>query len=330
MKKLNVLSLFDGMSCGQIALDQLGIEVERYYASEIETDAIKVTQHNYPKTIQMGTITNWRDWDIDWSSIDLIFGGSPCQGFSRAGKGLNFQDSRSKLFFDFLDILKHIKKVNPDVKFLLENVRMKQEWIDVISEYMEVKPININSKLLSPALRNRFYWTNIAKIEQPEDTRVTLQSILEKGVTDREKSRALLESDSRPLATPSRMWHGYKSTGFTTLIFKDKELLLRVKEATKKGYVDIRDMEGVDLSFPTSKTRRGRHMKEKSNCLTKTPNEYYIFEKGDLRYMTQTELERCQTVPDGYTKIVSRNKAASLLGNGWTVEVIKHIFKKLL
>lgn len=131
---MNVLSLFDGMSCGQIALNRVGIKINNYYASELDKYAIKVTQANYPNTIQLGDVTKWRDWEIDWSSIDLLIGGSPCQGFSFAGKQLAFDDPRSKLFFVYVDILNHIKSVNPNVKFLLENVKMKKEFLDVITE----------------------------------------------------------------------------------------------------------------------------------------------------------------------------------------------------
>lgn len=131
---MNVLSLFDGMSCGQIALNRIGITPAKYYAAELDKYAITVTQANYPNTIQLGDVTKWREWDIDWSSIDLLIGGSPCQGFSFAGKQLAFDDPRSKLFFVYVDILNHIKSVNPNVKFLLENVKMKKEFLDVITE----------------------------------------------------------------------------------------------------------------------------------------------------------------------------------------------------
>ena len=134
MVKLNVLSLFDGMSCGQIALERAGISVSKYFAAELDKYAITVTQANYPNTIQMGDVTAWREWDIDWASIDLLIGGSPCQGFSFAGKQLAFDDPRSKLFFVYVDILNHIRSVNPGVKFLLENVRMKTEFLDGITE----------------------------------------------------------------------------------------------------------------------------------------------------------------------------------------------------
>ena len=134
MKIRNVLSLFDGISCGQVALGRAGIEFDTYYASELDKYPIKITQANYPDTVQLGDVCNWREWGIDWSSIDLLIGGSPCQGFSFAGKQLAFNDPRSKLFFVYVDILNHIRKFNPNVKFLLENVKMKKEFLDVITE----------------------------------------------------------------------------------------------------------------------------------------------------------------------------------------------------
>ena len=138
---MKVLSLFDGISAGQVALQKAGIQVDTYYASEIDKHAIKVTQNNFPNTIQLGSVTEWKTWDIDWSSIGLVFGGSPCQGFSIAGKQLNFDDERSKLFFTFVDIVNHIKSFNPNVFFMLENVAMKKEYEDVITEFMGVNPI---------------------------------------------------------------------------------------------------------------------------------------------------------------------------------------------
>ena len=311
------------MSCGQIALERVGIKIDNYYASEIDKFAIEVTQHNYPDTIQLGDVNNLDIWDLP--QIDLLIGGSPCQGFSVAGKQLNFKDPRSKLFFKFVDAL---KKFKPKY-FLLENVRMKKEYLDIISKILDVDAININSKLVSAQLRNRYYWTNIPNITQPKDKNIKLQDILEYGYTDREKARCILESESRPLKEPGRMLKRYISTGFTTLIYKDKELFLKVKNATKKGYVLVKNNEGIDLSFPTSKTRRGRLMRDKIHTIPKTNNDYFLFKDGDLRYFTQRELERCQTLPDGYTDILSRNKAAGVIGNGWTVDTIAHILKNI-
>jgi len=182
---MNVLSLFDGISAGQLALEKSGIRVGNYYASEIDKYAIQIAMKNYPNTIQIGSVTEWRSWNIDFSKIDLVIGGSPCQGFSIAGKQLNFDDERSKLFFEFSDILNHIESLNPNVKFLLENVRMKQEYQDIISDYLGVKPIVINSSLVSAQNRVRFYWTNINNVEQPLDKKLVLSDILQDKVEDK-------------------------------------------------------------------------------------------------------------------------------------------------
>lgn len=173
---MKVLSLFDGISCGMVALERAGIPVDTYYASEIDKNAIAISQKNYPNIIRLGDVKEWREWDIPWAEIDLLIGGSPCQGFSFAGKQLNFNDPRSKLFFEFVDILKHIRKHNPNVKFLLENVKMKAEWREVISGYLGVKPIRINSALVSAAKRDRLYWANF-DIEMPDDKGITFDDI---------------------------------------------------------------------------------------------------------------------------------------------------------
>ena len=173
---MKVLSLFDGISCGMVALERAGIPVDTYYASEIDKNAIAISQKNYPNIIRLGDVTKWREWDIPWAEIDLLIGGSPCQGFSFAGKQLNFNDPRSKLFFEFVDILNHIRKHNPNVKFLLENVKMKAEWRDVISGYLGVKPIRINSALVSAAKRDRLYWANF-DVEMPDDKGITFDDI---------------------------------------------------------------------------------------------------------------------------------------------------------
>lgn len=197
MKPINVLALCDGMSGGQIALTELGVSINQYYASEIDKFAIQQTQHNFPKTIQLGDIENWRTWDIDFKSIDLILAGTPCQGFSFAGKQLAFDDPRSRLFFVFVDILNHIRKLNPDVKFLLENVNMKKSHLEVISRYTGVFPVRINSNLVSAQNRDRWYWTNVktkevglfgeiySDIPQPKDRCILLRDILEKDVAEK-------------------------------------------------------------------------------------------------------------------------------------------------
>ena len=173
---ITVLSLFDGISCGKVALDRAGIKVKNYYASEIDEYAMQVSKNNHPDIIQLGDVNAWRNWNIDWSQIDLLIGGSPCQGFSFAGKLLNFNDERSKLFFVYVDILNHIKSVNPNVKFLLENVKMKADYQNVISGYLGVEPMRINSALVSAARRDRLYWVNFV-VDMPEDRGITFDDI---------------------------------------------------------------------------------------------------------------------------------------------------------
>lgn len=193
----NILSLFDGMSCGQIALTDMGIEIGQYYASEIDKHAVKMSQYLFPKMIHLGDVTKWEEWNIVWAKIDIVMGGSPCQGFSFAGKQLAFDDPRSKLFFVFVDILNHCKKHNPNVKFLLENVRMAKEHENVITRYMGIEPIFINSALVSAQNRQRLYWTNIfnepaglfsepkCMIQQPKDRGILLKDILENEVPEK-------------------------------------------------------------------------------------------------------------------------------------------------
>lgn len=188
---LNVLSLFDGMSCGQLALQKAGIKVNQYYAAEIDKYAMQVTQKNFPNTIQLGDVTKVKGADLP--KIDLIIGGSPCQGFSFAGKGLNFEDERSKLFFEFVRLINECKPK----WFFLENVKMKKEHELVISQYMKVAPIEINSALVSAQNRVRLYWTNInekpyglfgdmmADIPQPKDKGILLKDILQNDVPDK-------------------------------------------------------------------------------------------------------------------------------------------------
>lgn len=225
---MNVLSVCDGISCGQVALERAGIEVNNYYASEIDKYAIQVTQKNYPNTIQLGDITKWQEWEIDWSSIDLLIGGTPCQGFSFAGKQLNFNDPRSKLFFVYVDILNHIKKHNSNIKFLLENVKMKKEYQDVISSYLKVEPVEINSALVSAQNRKRLYWTNIGKIEQPEDKGILLKDIVHENTipevspcTSDNKSYALTASYDGAVA-----WNSYERKQRTMLFESLKEYIV--------------------------------------------------------------------------------------------------------
>lgn len=302
MKGINVLSLFDGMSCGQLALEKAGIEVDTYYASEIKEDAIKVTQHNYPNTIRLGSVLDINGFDF--KNIDLLIGGSPCQNLSIAmakehRKGLD--GDKSGLFYEYYRILNEVKPKY----FLLENVGgMDKKDKEIISELLGVEPIKIQSDLISGQLRNRLYWTNIKVTNQPIDKNITLNDILVDGWSDRKKSRCLLESDSRPLKTPLKMFHRYYSTGFTTLIFKSKN---HYQECVEHYNTYFKGMSAKDIDKISSQI----------DCS--------IY--NGVRYLYQSELEKLQTIPSGYTSILDRNTAAGILGDGWTVDVIAHILK---
>lgn len=287
---MNVLSLFDGMSCGQIALERAGIEVDNYFASEIDKSAIQVTQENYPNTKQVGNITELNASNLP--KIDLLIGGSPCQGFSRSGKALNFEDPRSKLFFEYIRLLKDTKPKY----FFLENVVMKKEWIDIISKELNVNPLLIDSHLVSGQKRQRLYWTNIPKVELPLDLNIKLSEII----------------------NPDGDW--FESD---LIWFEDGEY--RAKNATKKGYLVIENGDSINLDFPNSKTRRGRVAKNKSNTLNTGCNQAY-FLNGKVKRFTPIECERLQTVSDNYTSCVSDHQRYKMLGNGWTVDVIAHFF----
>lgn len=273
---MNVLSLFDGASCGQVALERAGVKVDNYYASEIDKYAIEITMKNYPNTIQLGNVENWKEWNIDWSSIDLLIGGSPCQGFSYAGKQLNFDDPRSKLFFTYVDILNHIRAFNPEVQFLLENVKMKPEWEEVITNLLGVNPIVIDSSWITAQMRTRLYWTNFP-VTFPESKDVKLEDILESGYVDRDKSYCI---DAN-----------------------------YYKGANAKSYLEKRRRQVVILEPITD--------------IEKQMNE------GKFRKLSPIECERLQTLPDNYTAGVSNTQRYKMLGNGWTVDVVAHLFKGL-
>jgi site-specific DNA-cytosine methylase len=306
---MKVLSLFDGISCGHVALERANIPVDAYYASEIDKYAIQITQKNYPDTIQLGDVSKIKGI----KDIDLLIGGSPCQGFSKAGKQLNFEDPRSKLFFEYVRLL---NEINPKY-FLLENVAMKKEYRDIISQYLGVEPITINSDLVSAQHRNRLYWTNIPGVVAPINKGILLEDIIESGDVDKDKSYCI---DA----------NYFKGTNAKTYFCKSKrQVVWVIPEATKKGYVEVSNGDCIDLTFIKSKTRRGRLMIEKSNCLTASPYNYCKVTNDWFRLLTPTECERLQTLPDDYTKGVSNTQRYRCLGNGWTVDVIAHILKNL-
>jgi DNA-cytosine methyltransferase len=318
MKEIIVLSLFDGMSCGRLAIERAGYVLKKYYASEIDPYALEVANDNFPQNINLGDVLNWRDWDIDWASIDLLVGGSPCQGFARDGKKLAFDDDRSILFFVYVNILAHIRKVNPNVKFFLENVKMKKEFTETISEYIGLEPSYLNSNLLTAQNRQRHYWMNW-DFEMPEDLGITLPDILEIGAAARHPE--LLIEEKRWAGTNIEKFMGQ---GLTQVAFTER----RTEEA-KQIRKEYKAKYGRDFS-----PRRAKEMVPrtdgKMNCLTAcyTIKEHSVLDELSIyRKMTAIECERLQSVPDQYTKAVSDNQRKKMLGNGWTIDVVAHMLR---
>ena len=339
---MKVLSLFDGISAGQLALQRAGIAVDAYYASEVDKYAISVTQKNFPDTIQLGDVTKWREWDIPWGEIDLVIGGSPCQGFSFAGKQLNFDDPRSALFFVFVDICHRVADDNPKMRFMLENVRMKKEYQDVISGYFGVQPIAINSSLVSAQNRYRLYWTNIPNVTQPDDRGILLRDILEQNV-DSKYDLSLAKID-RVLNTERGKGFFYSSDTHDksgTLIagyYKEPTDGVYIKQpisylVDKKYYLSP---EAIDYMgrLRNGKPRWEYHknnLDSKAACLTANMHKGvpYGVVKDIMRKLTPIECERLQTFPDNWTKGISDTQRYKALGNSWTVDVVAHIFKNL-
>ncbi len=283
---MNVVSLFNGMNTGRQALENVGIKVNKYYSSEIKPYAIELTQYHFPDTIQVGDVTKWREWNIDWSTIDLILSGSPCQDLSAAGKRAGINGSKSSLFFVFVEILEHIKSLNPKVLFLQENVGSASKFdVGIMSRTLGVYPCRINSSLLTAQLRDRYYWSNIktkqdgmfgdiiTDIPQPKDKRILLKDIITSGNVDRLKSVCLIER-----------------------------------------YIG---------AIPKSDEAIQRHLKNRVDF-----GSYSIVNENEkLRAFNKIEMCRLQGFPDDYCDILSTAKAGSLLGDGWTLPIIEHIFK---
>jgi len=289
-KGINVLSLFDGISCGRVALERAGIKVNKYFACEIDKYAITIAQANYPDTIQLGDVQFVTKETFGDNQIDLVIGGSPCQGFSFAGKNLNFDDPRSALFFEYVRLIKELKPKH----FLLENVRMKQESKDVITKMLGVEPIAINSALVSAQTRNRLYWTNIPNVTVPADKYIGWGAIREQNVEPRffytVGGLNWISKHSLRKNKQLRVW-------------KDDEKCQMIEASHFKNYSAQRFFGIMDYNMAEGQRA--------------------------LRYITPLECERAQTLPDNYTNHVSNTQRYKSIGNGWTVEVIKHIFINL-
>jgi DNA-cytosine methyltransferase len=312
---MNVLSLFDGISVGRLALEKANIKVNSYYASEIDKNAINISQNNYLDIIQIGDVTKifykegilYTEKGNFEIKFDLLIGGSICTSFSNLGKREGF-NGKSGIISEYFRILYEVKPTY----FLFENVKMKNEWINIISSELKVKPILINSNLLSAQNRKRLYWTNIPKVEQPENINIQLKDILENNV------------DPKYFLNDENLIK-YKEQGLRCVSFTER----RTEEA-KKIRKEYKEKFGKDFC--------PRRMKEliprtdnKSNCLTTfLTKEHIIIDKlSNIRYLTPLEFERLQTLPDNYTNYVSDKNRYKAIGNSWTVSIIFHIFSFL-
>lgn len=395
---MRVLSLFDGMSCGQIALRDMGITPEVYYASEVDKFAIAQTQLNFPDTIQLGDVRLVDPTQL--GHIDLLIGGSPCQSFSFAGKrvgmatkenekvltldrylelkeqGFEFE-GQSYLFWEYMRILTELRKLNPNVKFLLENVKMKKEWEKVLTDAIGVEGVHINSSLVSAQTRKRIYWTNIGQIQQPEDRGLLLRDILQTEVDE----KYFLKDEVVQKLVAHRERHKALGHGFGAVFHKEEQKMATVKvggrsfsdlvEVSSNDYLKISRkgevrkeqdkascltvgghgagnhsdmdlicvaMRGRDPENPSNRTTGAPTEQRlepcssegKTNCLTTVAKDDLLLSpETRIRRLTPTECARLQTVPDWYKWQCNETQQYKMLGNGWTVEVIKHIFSYL-
>lgn len=300
VRDMNILSLFDGMSCGQIALNRAKVTHDKYYASEIDQHAIKITKKNYPDTIFIGDIREVDVSELDY--IDMVIGGSPCQNLSRAvinnikhNQGLDGE--QSNLFYDYVRILNDIQQYNPNVLFLLENVgSMSDEDKNIITETLGVEPLRINSNLVSAQDRDRYYWTNIPAHGKPKDNGIVLKDIM----LSTEELDAISFGRMKVWYDKDFEFHGDDKKVIATLDIKGHDILKRVYNPRGK--------------CATLTTCNGGNLQKK------------VLQNNRVRKLVPLEYERLQTVPDNYTEGVSNTERYNMLGNGWTVDVIAWIF----
>lgn len=327
---MNILSLFDGISAGRLALERAGVPVKAYYASEIDKYAIAVTQKNYPDTIQIGDVTKVMGADLP--KIDILIGGSPCTGFSFAGKQLNFEDRQSKLFFEYVRLLRELKPKY----FLLENVKMKKEYEQVITDILGVEPINICSSLLSAQRRKRLYWTNIPEIEVPKDKSIMLEDIIlertNPGIdiddlkVPLDKSFIILDKEVQK----GKVGYFRKDCQANRVYYVHGKAVTLCGEAGGGAAKMGQYLFGCITPDRLEKRQNGQRFSigKKSYTLT-AQDKHGILTEGYIRKLHPIECERLQTFPDNWTESISNSQRYKCLGNSWTVDVIAHIFKNM-
>lgn len=303
---MNILSLFNGISGMHLACDKAGIKVDNCYYSEIDKYANQVTEKQYPNDIALGDVTKWREWNIDWSSIDLVGAGFPCQAWSVAGQQLGDKDERGMLFWTTLEIIKHVLYFNPKAKFLMENVKMKKDFEEYITHHTTqalgyVEKTLINSALVSAQNRNRYYWTNF-EVTQPDDKGVLLKDIIENDFVDRDKSYCI-----------DANYH--KGGNLDQYFNKSRRQLVFKTGIIKCGGQGNRIYSEFGKS-PTLSAQSGG---------TSGVGSHLIGEACHFRKLTPLECERLQTLPDNWTDCVSNTQRYKAIGNGWTIDVIAHI-----
>lgn len=332
---MNILSLFNGISGLHLACDRAGLKVNNCYYSEIDKYANQVTEKQYPDDVALGDVTKWREWNIDWSSIDLVGAGFPCQAWSVAGQQLGDKDERGMLFWTTLEIIKHVLYFNPKAKFLMENVKMKKEFEEYITHHTTqalgyVEKTLINSALVSAQNRNRYYWTNF-EVTQPRDKGVLLRDVLEDGVEAQGGAiRGRYNTDG---STSQKLeCNNQEKTNSLTTVQKDNVVIYRpcerINEKTEGHIANATDIKGMDCikrvyhpngKAPTLTTMGGGHREPKVAV-------------SDITYrkLTPTECARLQTFPDGWCEsVVSKTQSYKAYGNSWTIDVIAHILKGL-
>ena len=329
---MNILALFDGISCGRVALERAGIKIDKYYASEIDKNAIQIAKKNYPDTIQIGDITNLTQQKLkELGNIDLLMGGSPCQNLSIAGDGTGLMGEKSKLFWEYVRVLKMVRPKH----FLFENVAsMKKSDKETITAILGVEAICINSSLLSAQNRKRLYWTNIKEIIQPEDKGIILNEILESEVdekyyisTERTIQICDIEAKRGKIA-----YIGTDSQGNRIYTIHDKSVTI---SALGGGWGAKTGLYWIPCITPdrVNKRQNGQRFKpSNAKFYTLTAQDKHgVLIHGQIRKLTPLECERLQTLPDNYTKIdkITDGNRIKAIGNGWTVDVIAHILSFL-